>query len=280
MPALITAFNNALLNTNHVTESNVDREGSSLSDKKICVKGIPAFAQKSHHMEKEKSKEYIQLFDCETEALLASFDAEYLNVLRIALCAALASDLLAPASIDRLAVVGTGKRVEAYLKTFSALRQVRNILVFDHNPFASGRFCAEMSRQMDAKFVAAGNLTEVLFEADVAVLNVETREPFLFQEMLDATYLCSLLENQLGQEFSEALWLTSEVICSESTRQQNVLSSGKKIDFIHTDLTSRLLDKNPNKSANSIKVYLTMRAERQDLLVAWQLYQQYLAKKN
>ena len=86
-----------------------------------------------------------QLLDCETGALLAHMEANYLTDLRTAATSALATDLLALADVKTLGIFGSGRQAIAHLSVLPRVRKFGRFLVCGtSNPDSSGNKRSEM----------------------------------------------------------------------------------------------------------------------------------------
>ncbi len=230
--------------------------------------------------EAENDFETISVFDSQTNDLLLSLNAASVAAIRAGVCAAIATNILAPKSIRRMAVLGTGTRVREYLMSLQHFRSIKELLVFDMNPFASGRFCAEMARQINGNLVAVNSLTEGLFEADVLLSQLVTDYPIIYQDMHDAVYLCSLIDDQYGIEFAPDVYANARVFCNDAANAKESLSDLQSaLRGIEATNLQTLVHEKPNTQEESelSSLYLSTSSKWQDMIVARYFYERFTA---
>ena len=76
---------------------------------------------------------WIALIDIADGSLLAMLDADYITTLRTSATAAIATDMLAPESIDSMALLGTSTQAEGLVDAMLAVRRIPRIRVFSPN---------------------------------------------------------------------------------------------------------------------------------------------------
>jgi ornithine cyclodeaminase/alanine dehydrogenase-like protein (mu-crystallin family) len=84
------------------------------------------------------------LFDAATLTPLVVADAISLTLLRTAALSALATDLLAPPSASRLAVVGTGPQAREHVQAMSAVRPISSVTIVGRTPGQAAALAAEL----------------------------------------------------------------------------------------------------------------------------------------
>src|SRR4051812_27409450 len=87
-------------------------------------------------------------YDGETGAVSCIADAEPVTKIRTACATAAATDALARADAEVLAVFGSGVQAEAHLRALPLVRPFREILLWGRSPEKAGRLAEEMSAQI------------------------------------------------------------------------------------------------------------------------------------
>src|SRR6266516_3448123 len=88
------------------------------------------------------------LFDAATLAPLLVADAIELTLIRTAALSALATDLLAPASAARLAIVGTGPQAREHARAMCAVRPISSITVRGRVPGRADALVASLHAEL------------------------------------------------------------------------------------------------------------------------------------
>lgn len=118
----------------------------------------------------------------EPKALLA--DNGYLTDLRTGCAGALALRCLAPRTIRRVAVVGSGIQARYQLLAMRKVRSWTETAVFARNRERLDAYCAEMRTALGSPVRPASSVADAVRGADVIVLTTPSRSPLLFSEMV------------------------------------------------------------------------------------------------
>ena len=114
------------------------------------------------------------LFDAATLTPLVVADAVELTLIRTAALSALATDLLAPASASRLAVVGTGPQAREHVRAMCAVRPITEVTVAGRTPGRADALAASLQAELGVRVVAGSDLG-----ADVVCLCTTSATPVL-----------------------------------------------------------------------------------------------------
>ena len=121
---------------------------------------------------------FVVLFDAETGAPVALLDGGVITEIRTGAASAVATDLLAPPDAGDLALVGAGVQGRAHLAAMAAVRPLRRIRVWSHNPAGAETFVAWASEEGHA-VEACGSVREAVADADLICTVTSSREPLL-----------------------------------------------------------------------------------------------------
>lgn len=156
-------------------------EGVGLAAKLVTVFGANAEAGlPSHHA-------LVAYFDDQTGVPLALMDGEVITEMRTSGSAALACDLLTPADVSVLTVLGAGVQAAGHLEAFRALRQWTEIRLANRTPENARRLAA---RHPDVTvFEDIGAAVE---GADVVACTTDASEPLFSPESFSGTHLSTV----------------------------------------------------------------------------------------
>jgi ornithine cyclodeaminase/alanine dehydrogenase-like protein (mu-crystallin family) len=114
----------------------------------------------------------IVLFRADTGEPLAVMDGRLITELRTAAVSAVATKLLAPAHINKLAILGSGVQARAHVKALSLVRKIDVIQVWSRNPQHARALAADIG-------AVATSAEEAVRDADVVVTVTNSPEPVL-----------------------------------------------------------------------------------------------------
>jgi len=121
----------------------------------------------------------VLLFDMETGLPRACLEASVLTALRTSAASAVATRALAPADIEKLAIIGTGEEAGAHLAAMRAVRSPRRVEVWGRDPEKAAAFAAAHPGVTVAKSVAAA-----LEGAALVCTTTSAREALVLRGML------------------------------------------------------------------------------------------------
>jgi ornithine cyclodeaminase/alanine dehydrogenase-like protein (mu-crystallin family) len=125
------------------------------------------------------------LFDAATgmpSALL--LDQGYLTDLRTGAAGAIAAEVLAPASVETVGVIGSGVQARHQVACLREVRRFARLLAWSPNAERLARYCAEMRERWGLDVRAAANPEEVVRAADLLVTATPARAPIVRADWL------------------------------------------------------------------------------------------------
>ncbi|HKJ92370.1 MAG TPA: hypothetical protein VJ957_04335, partial [Longimicrobiales bacterium] len=129
----------------------------------------------------------VLVFDAATGFPLALLrDNGYLTELRTGAAGALAARLLAPASLERVAVLGTGVQARFQLRAIAKVRRWQETVAWSPDPRHVAAYCDEMSEALAMPFRPAESAQAAVAGADLVVTVTPSRTP-----ILEAAWLAS-----------------------------------------------------------------------------------------
>ncbi len=121
-------------------------------------------------------------YDGTTGAVSCIADAEPITKIRTACATAAATDALARADAEVLAVFGTGLQAESHLRALPLVRPFREILLWGQSVERTRELAARMSRQLDYAITPVADGRDAAARADVICTVTSATEPVLLGE--------------------------------------------------------------------------------------------------
>src|SRR5437763_6156739 len=121
-------------------------------------------------------------YDGATGAVSCIADAEPVTKIRTACATAAATDALARADVQVLAVFGTGLQAQSHLRAVTLVRPFREILLWGRSPERTREFDRQMSKELDRPVTAVSDGREAAANADVICTVTSSAEPVLLAE--------------------------------------------------------------------------------------------------
>jgi ornithine cyclodeaminase len=149
---------------------------STFGAKLVSVFGDPERPGRSRH------QGVVVVYDGETGAVSCIADAEPITKIRTGCASAVATDALARADSEVLAIFGTGLQAEAHLRALPLVRPFREILLWGRSPEKTCSFATEMSKAIGQSITPVSDAREAAERADVICTVSSSREPVLLSE--------------------------------------------------------------------------------------------------
>ena len=146
---------------------------STFGAKLVSVFGDPERPGRSRH------QGIVVAYDGETGAVSCIADAEPVTMIRTGCASAAATDALARADADVLAIFGTGVQAEAHLRAVPLVRPFREILLWGRSPERTREFSEQMSGAIGQVITPVVDGEEAARRADVICTVTSSSEPVL-----------------------------------------------------------------------------------------------------
>jgi ornithine cyclodeaminase len=117
--------------------------------------------------------------DGKTGAVSCIADAETVTKIRTGCATAVATDALARADAEVLAIFGTGVQAEAHLQAVPLIRQFREILLWGRSADKTREFAGRMSEEIHAAITPVEDRRDAASRADVICTVTSSREPVI-----------------------------------------------------------------------------------------------------
>jgi len=121
-------------------------------------------------------------YDGETGAVSCIADAEPITKIRTACATAAATDALARADAEVLAIFGTGLQAESHLRALPLVRPFREILIWGQTPQKARELAERMSSEMGRPIEPVADGREAAARADVICTVTSSAQPILLGE--------------------------------------------------------------------------------------------------
>ena len=149
---------------------------STFGAKLVSVFGDPDRPGRSRH------QGVVVAYDGETGAVSCVADAEPVTKIRTACATAAATDALARANAEVLAIFGTGVQAEAHLRALPLVRPFREILIWGRSAQRTHAFAGQMSALLGRTITVVPEGQEAASRADVICTVTSSAEPVLLNE--------------------------------------------------------------------------------------------------
>ena len=146
---------------------------STFGAKLVSVFGDPERPGRSRH------QGVVVAYDGVTGAVSCIADAEPVTMIRTACATAAATDALARADAQVLAIFGTGIQAQSHLGAVPLVRPFREILVWGRSADGAREFARQMSEELGRPITAVADGREAAAQADVICTVTSSAEPVL-----------------------------------------------------------------------------------------------------
>jgi ornithine cyclodeaminase len=122
----------------------------------------------------------VLVFDASTGfPLLLLYDNAYLTELRTAAAGALATRLLAPEKLEKMAMIGTGSQARYQLRAIARLKRPARVSAWSPNVERRIRYAEEMTEALGIEVTPDASARQALEDADLVVTATPAREPIV-----------------------------------------------------------------------------------------------------
>jgi ornithine cyclodeaminase/alanine dehydrogenase-like protein (mu-crystallin family) len=127
----------------------------------------------------------VLVFDSEQGIPLAMIEGASLTAIRTSAASALATDLLAKAETDTLAILGNGEQALRHVRAMLAVRGPRQIRVWGRNSDRAKGFAARLEQELDRSIYIAPSVQAAVSGADLICTTTASKTPILEGDWLD-----------------------------------------------------------------------------------------------
>jgi ornithine cyclodeaminase len=127
----------------------------------------------------------VMIFDPANGAPLALCEAGAITAMRTAAVSALATDRLARADSEILAILGAGTQASSHIEAMLEVRKISHIQVWSRDPDKVRVFAEEQAARHGVTVEPAADVASAVAGAEIVCTTTSAREPVLFAEMLE-----------------------------------------------------------------------------------------------
>jgi len=199
------------------------------------------------------------VFDATTGMPVALLlDNGFLTDIRTGAAGAIAADALAPTTIRRVGVLGSGLQARYQIQCLTCVREFREIVAWSPTRAHLDAYCAEMrAGGFDAR--AAASPRDVCVDADVLITTTPSREPFVLAEWLrPGQHVTALGSDSPGKQELEAACLARADLlvvdrvtqCAAFGELRHALDAGLfRADRVHAELGEVVSGAKPGRTS-------------------------------
>lgn len=129
-------------------------------------------------------QQIVAVWDQATGQLIGVVIGELLGALRTGAIGGVAIRLLADASADTVALIGTGLRARTLLLAAAAVRSLREVRVFSRTPGRRDGFAAAMTRTLGIPVRACARAEDAVRDAPIVICATDSAEPVIRADWL------------------------------------------------------------------------------------------------
>jgi ornithine cyclodeaminase len=175
---------------------------STFGAKLVSVFGEPGKAGRSRH------RGIVVAYDGKTGEVNCIADAEPITQIRTGCASAVATDVLARADSQVLAIFGTGIQAESHLRAVPLVRPFREILLWGRSPERTRDFAERMSGELGREITAVPEAEDAASRADVICTVTSSSQPVLLNGWVkDGTHI-----NLVGSSYLGPVEVDSELV--------------------------------------------------------------------
>lgn len=220
----------------------------------------------------------IVLFDATTgQPLSVLSDNGYLTELRTGAAGALAAELLGPASLDSVGVLGTGSQARYQIRALAAARGWTETRAWSPNPDNVARFCEEMWEATGTPCRPAASPQDVVSQSQLLYTVTPSTEPLVFADWIQAgtTVIAVGADAPEKQELhADVLHRADKVVPDDWSRAMRVgelhhaVAGGLSLRRVHGELGKVMTGERPGREGDEVIVCDLTGLPAQDAAIA------------
>ena len=226
----------------------------------------------------------VVLFDGESGAPVCIAHAGEVTAIRTAAASAVATDALARAEANRMAILGYGEQAGTHARAISKVRRLEAITVWGRDPARAQAFATKIGAELGVAATAAPDVREAVTGADIVTTVTNAREPILQGAWLAA----GVHVNLVGSSGAGPVEVDHDVVTRSrfiADSREGVLAQGAEFlrakqaglvgdEHVVGEIGQVLAGDLPGRqSAEQITVYKSLGHVVQDLAAAKALYE-------
>ncbi len=185
----------------------------------------------------------VLLYEIETGALIAVFDADELTRIRTAATTALAGSKMCATAPDEIAMIGTGFEAVGHLRMFAHMWPLKRAYAYSPNAERRETFAAQMSAELKIDVIACETSREALANRACVVLATKSKSPVIDgADFAPGAVVLSIGSTRLDlRELDDTTLARAAVLVVDDV--ENVLAESADIaeNMMHGNLTREML---------------------------------------
>jgi ornithine cyclodeaminase/alanine dehydrogenase-like protein (mu-crystallin family) len=129
---------------------------------------------------------HVLLYNAESAKPLALIEANHLGQIRTGAASGAATDLLAPAAVEKVALIGAGFQSWTQLEAVLCVRPVRRVSVYSRKSAHRDSFAAKASAAFGVEVTGAASAEECVRGAQVVITSTYAKDPVLEDAWVEA----------------------------------------------------------------------------------------------
>ena len=230
----------------------------------------------------------IMLIDGINGKPLAVMDGEVITAMRTGAASGLATQFLAKMNAKVLGVFGAGTQARTQIRAVHAVRDIREILVFDPDKTAAKKLCREIADQLTLSVNIASGPGDVA-RCEIICMATTSAKPIVAgKDIRDGTHI-----NAVGAYKPNERELPSELVAKAllvvDSRESCLIEAGDillpirenliEADHIHAELGEIVLEqKTGRENSSQITIFKSVGHAAQDLVVADHVYREAIRR--
>ncbi len=226
---------------------------------------------------------WIALIDISDGSLLAMLDADYITTLRTSATAAIATEMLAPESIESMALLGTSTQAEGLVDAMLAVRRISRIRVFSPNAEHRRNFAERIGTKTGVTVEAVDSASAAIRSATLVcgAYRAGSTPSILAADLAPGAHVNGLSSVRgYAREIADDVWQRSAVVVVD--HREGVAASGDGINVTTngtydlaaaTELFEAFVAGTKRARTEDVTLFKSVGAATQDIAVAHRAYQ-------
>jgi ornithine cyclodeaminase/alanine dehydrogenase-like protein (mu-crystallin family) len=167
---------------------------------------------------------HVLLYNAETAAPLAFIEANYLGQIRTGAASGFATDLMGPAEVDTVGLIGSGFQAWTQLEAVLAVRKAREALVYSRSVEKRERFAEKATEAFGIPVRAVATAEEAVRLAQVVITATFAKDPVLESDWVaEGAHINAAGSNQANRrEIPTELVRRASLIAVDSLEQAGI----------------------------------------------------------
>lgn len=130
---------------------------------------------------------HVLLYDAESAEPLALIEANHLGQIRTGAASGVATELLAPTEVEKIALIGSGFQAWTQLEAVLTVRQAQRVSIFSRKSANRDSFAAKAEKAFGVEVRAAASAEECVRDAQIVITATYAKDPVLEDAWVEAS---------------------------------------------------------------------------------------------